>query len=207
LAAQIHPLDSDGLPRGASAEAAPYVFQQNSDLTNFFRITRLFYNGHVIFIGHANQGGFGWGADTLITEGIGYNQILQEYGNTVNMGAGTYSYAIRKRYVEIDGCKSSGQLNWAFGTPDRNLDADPGLEPSTYCGWTTLIYPSGYWPFPNTPYENHVMSLQGMWAYFGFDDGPGIQDASDLAFQYYGDEDLIPTFKIVGSRSLRWIRY
>ena len=75
------------------------------------------------------------------------------------------------------------------------------MEPSTYCGWTTLITNTGEW-IPNSPQENHAFYLQGFWAQVPpvfSNNWPGIENASDNTFAYIGYQSLIPTFAIQGS--------
>jgi len=200
--------DPDGFVRTVNP-SCPSVFYQNSDLANYYTITTNLNTGHVIWVGHGGPNKIGSGDMTLITQDILLRDVAEAYGNAFNASTGDYLFGAagkrgRMRYAELNGCNTAnGNWCWAFGTPKRNLDADGNLVASTFCGWSVRTSTGGGWPWADTPYDRHVRSLQAFWSAMGID-SPGIRNASHEAFYYYGDEGLIPYFKIIGSRNMTW---
>jgi hypothetical protein len=183
---RVYNSDPDGFVRTVHPNC-PSIFFQNSDVANFFAITTNLNTGHVIWVGHGGPDWFGAGGNTFITQSITLNDIAEAYGNAFDATTGDYLFGSggkrgRMRYVEMDGCRTAGgNLCWAFGTPKRNIDAEPNLEKSTYCGWNVVAWLGGGWPWPDTGYDRHARSLQTFWSALGID-RPRIADASEEAF-------------------------
>lgn len=186
---------------------SPFVFQQNGDLQTCYNALTNISVGHIVYIGYASPGGFGFGPYSVITANIEADTVSDMLGNKADASA----LGKRLRYTEIDGGQSAdGYLPQVFGTPNVTT-WNPSLAPSAFCGWSGAVSTSGIW-FPDTPQERHYKWLHWYWMDFndyttGTAPGPGIRVAAnnDISELNPGNASVINSLRIIGAQTLQWI--